>query len=179
MLALSEDGSTFHPRYGCESYELCEDCVRSVWASFRGRNRSNRNPPLWRVAPSHSPHPHRQEALCGRGRVRHLPRRLGRRGNLWPARRNARNDRNRICAAVIAPWGVSGVRGLAGFETGEIVMPEPNTNLMVPRTLLPTMRATLPAGDSVLVSAVLGTVTGGRERWENPPTEVRYDGTMD
>lgn len=83
------------------------------------------------------------------------------------------------CAAVIAPWGVSGVRGLAGFETGEIVMPEPNTNLMVPRTLLPTMRATLPAGDSVLVSAVLGTVTGGRERWENPPTEVRYDGTMD
>lgn len=71
------------------------------------------------------------------------------------------------------------MRALAGFETGEVIIPEPNTNLMVPRALLPTLRAALPAGDSVLVSAVLGTVTGGRALWENPPTEVLDYGTLD
>ena len=58
-------------------------------------------------------------------------------------------------------------------------MPEPNTNLMAPRTLLPTLTAKLPAGEHVLVSAVLGTKTGGRDAWENPPTEVMKDGKMD
>ncbi|HIT68291.1 MAG TPA: DUF2264 domain-containing protein [Candidatus Aphodomonas merdavium] len=179
MLALSEDGSTFHPRYGCESYELCEDCVRSVWHPFAGVTVQTEIRPYgeWHLR-IHRIHTDRKLyaaeggfAIC----------RDGWDGGVTFGQHAVTPEtiETESCAAVIAPWGVSGVRGLAGFETGEIVMPEPNTNLMVPRTLLPTMRATLPAGDSVLVSAVLGTVTGGRERWENPPTEVRYDGTMD
>ena len=76
-------------------------------------------------------------------------------------------------AAVIAPWGVSGVRNLSGYIGGTVVMPEPNTNLMEPRTLIPTLTAKLEPGRHVLRSAVLGTVTGGRGLLEHPPTEVK------
>ena len=58
-----------------------------------------------------------------------------------------------------------------------MLAPEPNTNLMAPRTFLPTLTARLPKGESVLVCAVLGTETGGRSLWENMPLEVqRYAG---
>ena len=78
-------------------------------------------------------------------------------------------------AAVVAPWGVSGVLALRGYDGGTVVMPEPNTNLMAPRTLLPTLTAKLEPGDHVLISAVLGTKTGGRTAWENPPTVEEID----
>ena len=77
------------------------------------------------------------------------------------------------CTAVVAPWGVSGVRNLSGYTGGTVVMPEPNTNLMEPRTLIPTLTAKLEPGRHVLRSAVLGTVTGGRGLLDNPPTEVK------
>ena len=83
------------------------------------------------------------------------------------------------CTAVIAPWGVSGVRNLLGYTGGTVVMPEPNTNLMVPRTLLPTLTVKLEPGRHVLRSAVLGSANQGREQIENPPTEVSAYGKMD
>ena len=52
-------------------------------------------------------------------------------------------------------------------------MPEPNTNLMAPRTLIPTLTATLSPGRHILRSAVLGTVTGGRTLLDNLPAEVK------
>lgn len=179
MLALSEDGDTFHPRYGCDRYELNADCVRSVWRPFAGVTVRTEIRPFgeWhvRIHRIHSDRPlYAAEggfAIC----------RDGWKGEVAFCQHAASPEiiQERDCAAVIAPWGVSGVRALAGFETGEVIIPEPNTNLMVPRTLLPTLRAALPAGDSVLISAVLGTVTGGRALWENPPTEVLDYGTLD
>ena len=57
--------------------------------------------------------------------------------------------------------------------------PEPNTNLMAPRTLLPTLTARLEPGEHRLVSAVLGTRTGGRALLDNPPKEVLSHGKVD
>ena len=82
-------------------------------------------------------------------------------------------------AAVIAPWGISGVLNLRGYDGEENVMPEPNTNLMAPRTLIPTLRAKLSAGENTLVSAVFGSITADKATWENPPTEVLIYGKMD
>lgn len=67
----------------------------------------------------------------------------------------------------------------AAYDGQQNVMPEPNTNLMVPRTLIPTLTARIGKGETVLVSAVFGTKTAGRDAWENPPTEVLTYGKMD
>ena len=82
-------------------------------------------------------------------------------------------------ALAVAPWGVSGIRALRGYETGEMVTPEPNTNLMAPRTYLPTLRAQIAPGVTTLACAVMGTATGGEECWNNMPQEVESDGQLD
>lgn len=69
--------------------------------------------------------------------------------------------------------------GMKHFDGQQNVMPEPNTNLMAPRTLIPTLMARIGKGETVLVSAVFGTKTAGRDAWENPPTEVLTYGKMD
>ena len=74
---------------------------------------------------------------------------------------------------------MSGVLNLRGYDGQQNVMPEPNTNLMSPRTLIPTLTAKIGKGETVLVSAVFGTKTAGRDAWTNPPTEVLAYGKMD
>ncbi|MEG2701978.1 MAG: hypothetical protein RSA65_05140, partial [Clostridia bacterium] len=71
-----------------------------------------------------------------------------------------------------------GVKALRGYEESVVVMPEPNTNLMAPRTLLPTLTGKLAAGENVLVSAVLGTITGGETLWNNLPKEATHYANM-
>ncbi len=179
MLALSEDGDTFHPRYGCEEYEITDDCVKSTWHPFRG------------VTVRTEIYP------CGEWHVRvhriHSDRELYAAEGGYALNRDNWNGEVRFCqycpqadmiaddnsAAAIAPWGISGVKALRGYDHGEVVQPEPNTNLMAPRTLIPTLRAKIPAGESLLVCAVYGTATGSAQEWHNPPTEVLLHGTMD
>ncbi|MBP3427660.1 MAG: DUF2264 domain-containing protein [Clostridia bacterium] len=162
MLALSEDGDTFHPRYGCENYEILPDRVRSEWKPFAGVTVRTEIIPMgeWHVRV------HRittdRDLYAAEGGYA-IARAAMEKGDIAEADR----------AVVFEPWGVSGIVALRGYEQGEIVMPEPNTNLMAPRTLLPTLRARLTPGEHVLVCAVLGTVTGGKALWENMPTEVK------
>ncbi|WP_151737540.1 DUF2264 domain-containing protein ['Paenibacillus yunnanensis' Narsing Rao et al. 2020] len=53
-------------------------------------------------------------------------------------------------------WGTSGIRGLLGYGRAELVWPNPNTNLLRPRTVLPTLTASLAPGVHWLASAVYG-----------------------
>ena len=169
MLALSEDGDTYHPRYGCTEYEIGEDRVVSTWHPFAGVTVQTTIIPCgeWHVRE------HRittdRTLLAAEGGFAIA------RGKNGEAELIERAD----CAAAIAPWGVSAVKRLGGYTGGTVVLPEPNTNLMTPRTLLPTLTAKLEPGEHVLVSAVLGTVTGGRALLDNPPTEVTAYGKMD
>ena len=50
--------------------------------------------------------------------------------------------------------GTSAIYALQGYKRGEIIAPEANTNLMAPRTLIPTLHAVIPAGTTTLVCAV-------------------------
>ena len=36
MLAVSEDGVSYHARYGCDAFELTKTEVRSTWRPFAG-----------------------------------------------------------------------------------------------------------------------------------------------
>ena len=179
MLALSEDGDTWHPRYGCEEYEVKADSVISVWHPFAGVTVRTEIHPFgeWHVRVHHITSDRELYAAEGGYAIS----RDGCDGSVI-YEQHARKPEEITQdgrAAVIAPWGISGVLNLCGYDGEENVMPEPNTNLMVPRTLIPTLRAKLPAGENTLVSAVFGSITANKATWENPPTEVLIYGKMD
>ncbi len=179
MLAFSEDGDTYHPRYGCEAYAITEERVCSTWHPFAGVTVKTEVIPYgeWHVR-IHRIHSDRELYAAEGG---YAISRDGCDGSTVYAQhaQTPQTIADSRQAAVIAPWGISGVLGLKGYDDSEIVMPEPNTNLMNPRTLLPTMKSRLPIGDSVLVSAVFGTANGNAELWNNPPAEVLEYGKLD
>jgi hypothetical protein len=53
------------------------------------------------------------------------------------------------------PAGCSGIRDLIGEREGQIIRVDPNTNLLAPRTVLPTLLAQYPVGEHWLACAVL------------------------
>ena len=162
MLAFSADGATYVPRYGCTSFDIGETCVRATWSPMPGVTVDTTITPAgeWHVRE----HVVRTDKTVWAAEGGYA---IARDGDV-PAQTEERED----AALVIAPWGVSGVLALRGYDAGRVIAPEPNTNLMVPRTLLPTLTVKLAPGEHRLVSAVLGTRTGTRALWDNPPTEV-------
>ncbi|CAH1195332.1 hypothetical protein PAECIP111892_02017 [Paenibacillus auburnensis] len=61
---------------------------------------------------------------------------------------------------VSTAWGISGVQGLLGYRKAELIWPNANTNLLHPRTVLPTLTASLAPGIHWLASAVYGGPAG-------------------
>ena len=62
------------------------------------------------------------------------------------------------------PAGGSGIVDLSGKREGQVLRLDPNTNLLVPRTVLPSLIAQYPAGDYWLSCAVLAEPS--LENWE-------------
>lgn len=58
--------------------------------------------------------------------------------------------------AASTAWGTSGIKGLTGYGKAELIWPNANTNLLRPRTVLPTLTAALEPGTHWLASAVYG-----------------------
>lgn len=166
MLALSEDGDTYHPRYGCSAYSIDGDAVRSTWSPFPGVTVETAVYPIgeWHVR-EHTVHTDRTLYAAEGGYAIALD-----------GQGNPEITERADCAKAVAPWGVSAVMALQGYDAGCVVGPEPNTNLMVPRTLLPTLTAKLEPGTHRLVCAVFGSKTGKLP--ENPPEEVLCHGKM-
>jgi hypothetical protein len=54
------------------------------------------------------------------------------------------------------PWGLSGVVNLKGSRDAKIIAAAPNTNLLFPRTKIPTLIGNIEKGESWLACAVLG-----------------------
>lgn len=71
--------------------------------------------------------------------------------------------------------GLSGIRMIRGYDKAMAVTPEANTNLMEPRTVIPTLTAVLDPGEHVLECAVLGTVSGGAVLWNTVPEVDRNE----
>lgn len=59
-------------------------------------------------------------------------------------------------AAAATPWGTSAIQGLKGYTKAQLISPNANTNLLHPRTVLPTLTASLEPGVHWLASAVYG-----------------------
>ena len=68
------------------------------------------------------------------------------------------------------PLGSTGVFAVEGYARGEVVRPEPNTNLLCPRTLIPTLHAAIGPGETRLICAVYAA--DGDEAPESIPEEV-------
>ncbi len=145
VLAVSLDGDTYHPRYGCSSYEVTEGRIESAWSPFPQVRIQTTIIPLadqWHLRIHHL------QCDCpvwiAEGGFA-----LAREGN--GTVKKMEDDQK---AEAKAPWGVSVIRALQGYERGTVITPEPNTNLMSPRTALPTLLAKLPAGKTMLACAV-------------------------
>ena len=159
MLALSEDGIHWHTRYQAKEYRLTETCAYSVWNPMTG------------VRIETEIHPRGEWHL----RVHRIETKRAleiAEGGFAIAR--GENETSYIkeenaCAAVTAPWGTSAVCALRGYDAAQVIRPEVNTNLMAPRTLLPTLRGKLKPGRHTLFCAVLGSA---KERYIQVPQNM-------
>lgn len=59
-------------------------------------------------------------------------------------------------AAATGPLGASCVRNMLGYQTAELIRANANTNMLFPRTVIPTLRASLQPGVHWLAAAVYG-----------------------
>jgi hypothetical protein len=67
--------------------------------------------------------------------------------------------------------GKSGIVGLLGYDVVELIYPQANTNIMQPRTVIPTLKTSLEPDTHWLISAVFGEQGAGgadSSRSENP-----------
>ncbi|UJF31375.1 DUF2264 domain-containing protein [Paenibacillus hexagrammi] len=79
--------------------------------------------------------------------------------------------------------GASGVKLLAGSGAAELVQPQANTNILHPRTVIPTVRMSFQPGVTWLVTAVFGSPNGsGCEStsadWQAAPYAEMQDGEL-
>ena len=63
-------------------------------------------------------------------------------------------------AAAWGPFGTSAIFSVKGYERGTVIHPEANTNMMAPRTVLPTLLTQIEAGEKVLISVVYASAGG-------------------
>ena len=163
MLALSEDEVYWHARQGCREYGISGGKVEATWHPFVDVKVETTIIPLgdWHVRIHRVTTPRRLFAAEGGYAI-----------NRDDGPGLAQTQAEEKKALAICGNMTSGIVGLRGFETGQIVVPEPNTNLLYPRTVLPTLRAEIPSGKTVLVCAVLGAVEDGMAKWGNIPKEA-------
>jgi hypothetical protein len=145
MLALSEGGDNVYRvrRRNLES-EITDNVLRSVWKPW-----ANVEVRTWIVAglPWHI-RIHRIET----GRL--LDAAEG--GFALGQETELEQQTDNSGAAASTAWGTSGIKGLLGYGKAELIWPNANTNLLRPRTVLPTLTASLEPGTYLLASAVYG-----------------------
>ena len=151
MLALRRPGGLWHTRSGFNSFELTERETRCAWSPMAGVTVQTRIVPLgkWhvRVHTVHADFP--VEAAEGAFAVpSEAPG--SRACDAVPTAQLAAEDR----ALAHGPQGSTGIYAVNGYERGEVVRPEPNTSLMFPRTLIPTLHAEIRPGTTRLACAV-------------------------
>ncbi|MDO4867608.1 MAG: DUF2264 domain-containing protein [Clostridia bacterium] len=157
MLAVKGERGLWHARSGFERFALGEGEVSFTWRPMDGVEIDTRLIPLgpWHVR-CHTVRTDRplEAAEGGFAVARELP---GQRP-CEPLRSAAQAGEDRASAR--CGEGSCAVFALAGYARGEVVEAEPNTSLMHPRTLIPTLLATLKPGETRLVCAVCASDDG-------------------
>lgn len=157
MLAVRGERGLWHARSGFERFALGEGEVSFTWRPMDGVEIDTRLIPWgnWHVR-CHTVRTERplEAAEGGFAVARELP---GKRP-CEPVRSTARAGEDRASAR--CGEGSCAVFALAGYARGEVVEAEPNTSLMYPRTLIPTLLARLEPGETRLVCAVCASDDG-------------------
>ncbi len=151
MLALRVPGGLWHGRSGFDACELTEREVRCDWRPLPGVRVETRVIPCgrWHVR-CHVVHADcALEAAEGAFAVPSEAPGARPCDGVAAVRLEAA-DR----AAAAGALGSAGIYAIAGYARGEVVQPEPNTNIMHPRTLIPTLHARIEPGQARLVCAV-------------------------
>ena len=155
MLALRRENGLWHGRSGFDAFELTEREVSFTWRPMDGVQIDSRVIPVgcWHVRCHHIFSDYPLEAAEGAFAV---PSELPGPRPCEPVRTAHAEGADRAVAH--GPAGSSAIFALAGYARGEVIWPEPNTNLMAPRTLIPTLHAALQPGETRLVCAVYAGV---------------------
>lgn len=151
MLVLKGDKDLWHARSGCDSFSLAENEIAFTWSPMDGVHIESRILPvgMWHVRC------HRITAdrpLEGAEAAFAVPRDMA--GERLCHRISAVLLEDETSAAAHGALGSTGIYAIRGYTRGEVIIPEANTNLMAPRTVIPTLHAAIPAGTTTLVCAV-------------------------
>lgn len=151
MLALKGDKDLWHGRSGCDTFSLTEKEVAFTWRPMDGVSIASRIIPcgMWHVR-KHVITADRP--LSGAEGAFAVPRdHVGKRlCDRIPTCTTA----NETSAIAHGDTGTSAIFAIAGYSRGDVIWPEANTNLMYPRTVIPTLHAAIPAGTTTLICAV-------------------------
>lgn len=175
MLALSERDEHYRVRRYCEEFRVEQQFVYSRWLPWHDVEVRTWLIPagLWHVR-IHRIHTGRRLTAAEGGFA------VGRMTGLTGSEPDAiRTAADRIAA--IMPGGISGIVNLEGYAGAMMVYPEANTNLLKPRTMIPTLSAELEPGESFLISAVFGASSSERNEsgFNHPPmAELTPGGTI-
>ena len=158
----------WHTRYGCEKWSLQEDRVSFTWSPMEDVTIDTVIIPVndrWHIR-RHVIHANCaiEVAEGGFAVSRDEP------GARPCDRIRTACEADEKHAAAYGPFGTCVLYNLSGYGSGRVLNPEANTNLLKPRTVLPTLCQTLPAGESVLVCAVFASPKD--EMPQEIPTEV-------
>ena len=167
MLALKGGRGLWHARSGFDSFGLTEDEIRFCWQPMDGVSIESRIIPWenWHVRCHVIRTARPLEAAEGGFAVcRDF---AGVRPCDRVPTRTLADDRRALARC---EKGSCGIFSLAGYDRGEIIEAESNTNVLCPRTLIPTLRASLLPGEARLVCAVCAADDG--ELAEEIPEEV-------
>ncbi|NRY60234.1 DUF2264 domain-containing protein [Clostridium beijerinckii] len=149
-LALSEGDGYYRTRYGCESYNIREDYIESCWKPWNDVIVNSFIIPLipWHV---------RIHVIESKRTLDTAEGAFA--APAWIGKENLFEDKIfykfKNC--------ITGIVDLSGGRKSEMIHPEPNTNLLYSRTLIPTLKEKINSGKHILVSAVLGAVGIGED----------------
>lgn len=176
MLALSEGDNLFRVRRRNEEYRIEDNVLYTRWKPWLDVEVKT-----WLIAglPWHI-RVHRIET------GRKLSAAEG--GFALSRDENLRVDQEALNLKAECSKGASGICGIFGYSKVEAVYPHSNTNLLYPRTVIPTLKAELDIGVHLLVSAVYGhpgtmhldNITPGGNQWARSiPSITVEQGTIE
>lgn len=144
-LALSECDGYYRTRYGCESYDIKDDFIESCWNPWNDVNIKSFVIPClpWHI----------------RIHVIDTKRTLDTAEGAFSAPAwigTEMSDEDNIFYKFNNC--ITGIMDFSGFRKCEMIEPEPNTNLIYSRTVLPTLTGRINPGRHILSCVVLGAV---------------------
>lgn len=144
-LALAECDGHYRSRYGCQSYSVEQNYIESFWKPWNDVEIKTFIVPLtpWHI----------------RIHVIKTNRILDTAEGAFSAPAGEGTEysfKDKIFYEFSGK--VTGIVDYNGIRKPEIITPEPNTNVLYPRTIIPTLTSRINKGKHVLVSAILGAV---------------------